>query len=116
LSAGSDSIDLNVKFEISNFLGENRGGVTTSRNNVDTQVIVRSSQSAAIGGLVSNTSNTGFNRQPASSGSGDVLFNLLSSKAFRREQSQFVVFITPVIKTSASAGSEQVKKKFRLRD
>lgn len=117
LGSGSDSIDIQVAFEISNFLGENRGGITTSSNNVETQVIVRSSQSAAIGGLVSNASSTGYNRQPSSTaGSEDVLFNLLSSKAFRRDQSQFVVFITPVIKTSASAGSEQVKKKFRLRE
>ena len=33
-----------------------------------------------------------------------------------QDQSQFVVFVTPIVKTSASSGSEQIKKKFRLRD
>ncbi len=119
IGQGSDSIDLTVDFEISNFLGVKNGMIDRSSNNVSTQVIVRSSQSAAIGGLVTNSSSTGYNRQPASSTPGEadnVLFSLIASKDFRRNQSQFVVFITPVIKTSASAGSEQIKKKFRLRE
>ena len=44
------------------------------------------------------------------------LISLYTSKSFRRNQSQFVVFITPIIKNSASAGSEKIKAKFRLRE
>jgi pilus assembly protein CpaC len=78
-------------------------------------VVVRSGQSAAIGGLISSDTSTGYNKLPANA-STNPLISLYSSKDFRRNQSQFVVFVTPVIKASASAGSENIKRKFRLRE
>ena len=41
---------------------------------------------------------------------------LYSAKDFRRNKNQFVVFVTPIIKASASQGSEGIKRKFRLRE
>lgn len=106
----SDSINLVVNFEVSNVLSHGR----IFERAVTTQVVIRSRQSAAIGGLVSQNSSTGFNKP--GSGGDNPLFSLFASKDFQRAQSQFVVFITPVIKSSASAGAERIKSKFRLRN
>ncbi|MBX9767914.1 MAG: BON domain-containing protein [Bdellovibrionales bacterium] len=115
ISANSDSIQLKINFKLSALLGLSQAGPLTSDNVIETLVTVRSGQSAAIGGLVSNSSGVDYNKLPQGGGANPIL-SLFASKNFRRDQSQFVVFVTPVIKSSASAGAEQVKKKFRLRD
>lgn len=111
----SGSIELQMAFSISSMAGRGPAGAPiTSKNNINTEITVRDRQSAAVGGLVRNSSTTGFNKDPG--GSKNPLISLYASKDFQRDQSQFVVFVTPVIKTSASQGSEQIKKKFRLRE
>ena len=108
----SDLIELNMKFTVSSLLGSTDQGPQIAQNTVQTIVNVRGGQSAAIGGLIRNSSGTDYN--PDSN--PDALFNLYSGKSFRRDKTQFVVFITPSIKASASAGSEKIKRKFRLRE
>jgi pilus assembly protein CpaC len=112
----SDSINLTIEFEISSLIGNTASGPLTSNNQMQTDIVVRSGQSAAVGGLITNRSSTDFNRLPANSAPQNPIISLLASRQFQRDQSQFVVFITPIIKSSASAGSEKIKKKFRLRD
>jgi len=90
-------------------------GPLVSNSQITTVIIVRSGQSAAVGGLISNSSSTDFNKMPKNNGA-DPIISLYASKAFQRNQSQFVVFVTPIIKSSASQGAEKVKQKFRLRD
>lgn len=114
-NANSDSINLSVSFKLKSLLGQTANGPLISDNTIQTAVTVRSTQSAAIGGLVSNSSGTDYNKLPKNA-SDNPLISLYSSKSFRRNQSQFVVFITPIIKNSASAGSEKIKSKFRLRE
>ncbi len=109
----SDSIHLDIQFEISALLGMTNSGPLTSNSNITTSIMVRSEQSAAIGGLVQSSSGTDYNKLPPGSSSNPI-FSLFASKNFRRDQSQFVVFITPVIKSSASEGADRIKKKFRL--
>ena len=46
---------------------------------------------------------------------GGPLFNLLRSKKYVTSKSQYVVFITPEIIESATAGTEDIRKKFRKR-
>jgi pilus assembly protein CpaC len=115
LNARSDSISMDLTFSVKEPAGTTGTGLMISNSEVHTLVIVRSGQSAAVGGLVSNTSSTDYNRVPAGSSSNPI-FSLRASKAFTHKQSQFVVFVTPIIKASASQGSEKIKKKFRLRD
>lgn len=111
----SGSVELEMSFSISSMAGRGAGGAPiTSKNEINTQVTVRDRQSAAIGGLVRNSSTTAYNRP--TSGPANPIVSLYASKDFQRDQSQFVVFVTPIIKTSASQGSEQIKKKFRLRE
>lgn len=115
LGEKSGSVHMDMEFSLSNLLGTGQNGAPiTSSNTIQSTLVVRDRQSAAIGGLIRNSSSTGYNRMPP-----DVknpIISLYASKNFQRNQSQFVVFVTPVIKTSASAGAEQIKKKFRLRD
>ena len=110
----SDSMNLDISFKIDAFLGVMNGGPLTSTNSIETAIVVRSGQSAAIGGLIKSRASTTYNNPD------DVpknpIISLYASKDFQRNQSQFVVFVTPIIKSSASAGSEKIKKKFRLRD
>jgi pilus assembly protein CpaC len=115
LGERSDTISMTVSFEVSALVGSTAAGPRTSKNFIETELSVRSGQSAAIGGLITNRANTGYNRLPAGAPTNPIL-SLYASKEFNRDQSQFVVFITPIIKSSASAGSEKIKQKFRLRD
>lgn len=111
----SGSVQLDMAFSISTMLGTVAGGAPiTAENQINSLLTVRDKQSAAVGGLIKNSSSTGFNRNPG--GASNPIISLYASKDFQRDQSQFVVFITPIIKTSASQGSEQIKKKFRLRE
>lgn len=114
LGEKSGSIKLDMQFSISSMLGTAQNGAPiTAKNQINSTVTVRDRESAAIGGLIKNSTSTGYNRNPASK---NPIINLYASKEFQRDQSQFVVFITPVIKTSASSGSEALKKKFRNRE
>ncbi len=110
----SDTINLNIEFKIDALVGFINDTPIASTNTINTEIVVRSGQSAAIGGLIRTGSSTSYNdpkRLP-----DNPLISLYASKDFRRNKSQFVVFVTPIIKSSASAGSEKIKKKFKLRD
>ena len=110
----SDSVSMTITFELKNFLGDSGKGPIISNNTIQTKVTVRSTQSAAIGGLVGSDSSMDYNRLP--SGVSNPIISLYASKEFQRKQSQFVVFVTPIIMNSASEGSDAVKRKFRLKD
>jgi pilus assembly protein CpaC len=113
LGERSGSVKMDMNFGVSNIVDFSSGIPITSENNITTTVVVRDRQSAALGGLIRNTSSTAYNPP---SGAKNPIVSLYASKSFQRKQSQFVVFVTPVVKTSASAGSEQIKKKFRLHE
>lgn len=113
LGERSGSVKMDMNFSVSNVADFSSGIPITAENNITTTVVVRDRQSAAVGGLISNTASTAYNPP---NGAKNPIISLYASKSFQRKQSQFVVFVTPVVKTSASAGSEQVKKKFRLHE
>ncbi|MGZ3726777.1 MAG: hypothetical protein ACXWQQ_13300 [Pseudobdellovibrio sp.] len=85
----------------------------TSSIFVDTTISVRDRQSAAFAGILRKSSESNYG-SPADDSNPIITFN--ASKDYSRSNSQFVVFVTPIIKSSASTGVDQVKKKFRLRD
>ena len=107
------SVQMSIGFEVVNVVGTTgQAPITTSRR-VQTTVHVQSGLSAVIGGIVSNKFFSDYNREPAQQGA-NPLISFLSSKKFNRSQSQFVVFVTPNIKDSASSGVERIKRKFKL--
>ncbi len=101
-----------VKLELNIQIGEITNSSETSSNSVNTTVTVRDKQSAAVGGLLRSSSGTEYNRVPA--GEGDTLFKMRSSKDLSRAHNQFVIFVTPILKSNASQGIERIKRKFRL--
>lgn len=115
LGARTDSIQLSMEFALKSLVSITDNGPLISDNNIKTTVVVRSGQSAAVGGLVANSSGVNYNKLPENASKNPII-SLNASKDFRRNQSQFVVFVTPIIKTSASQGAEKIKRKFRLRD
>ncbi len=115
LNPRSDSIQLQIEFSMKSYLGQSNGAPMISNSSMNTSIVVRSGQSAAIGGLISNSTGTDYNKLPKNNAT-DPIISLYASKSFQRNQSQFVVFVTPSIKASASQGAEKVKEKFRLRD
>ncbi|MGE4131273.1 MAG: pilus assembly protein [Bdellovibrionales bacterium] len=113
MGARSDSVKLALNFAVKSLLSYSDQGPLTASREIQTVLHVRSGQSAAVGGLITNDSGTNFNKLPAGA-SRNPIISLYASKDFRRNQSQFVVFVTPLIKSSASAGADKIKKKFRL--
>ena len=95
----------------------------TTDNVVTTIVIIKSKESAAIGGVVQNQSTTEYDKPDQNQASGQAngqpaspLFNLIRSKNYSTSKSQYVMFMTPEIIESASTGTEEIRKKFRRRE
>ncbi|MBC7753862.1 MAG: hypothetical protein H7Z71_06465 [Moraxellaceae bacterium] len=88
----------------------NENGQATT--NVSTTISVRDRQSAAFAGTIKKKRDADFG---GPTGAGAVI-TLNAGKKYAKNSSNFVVFVTPIIKASASAGVDQVKKKFRLRE
>lgn len=94
----------------------------TTSNEIATNLIVRSNESAVVGGVAINSTATDYDKDPPfgvaqfdPNAGGVPLFSFLRSKAYRTNRSQFVVFVTPEIIQSASEGTEEIKQKFRRR-
>ena len=79
---------------------------------VNTTVSVRDRQSAALAGIISKKSE---NQYGGPTGAGAYI-TLNHGKGFQKQTSNYVLFVTPIIKSSASAGVEQIKKKFRMKE
>ena len=116
VGAREDGVRLSLSFQMRALAGVTGGKPIMNQRSIKTKVYVRSGLSAAVGGIISSTNTQGFNREPAGSNNseGDPIFNLLSSKAFQRKKNQFVMFVTPVIRSSASTDVEEIKQKFRI--
>ncbi len=117
--------NLNVTVSLPNGTSSDGSPQVTS-NEVKTNLTVKSKDSAVIGGIMQSNSATNYDKndpdggEEASTdedtGQATSLFNLLRSKSYTTQKSQFVVFITPEILDSASKGTEEIRKKFRKRE
>lgn len=131
---GSDSIDLGIQLSLGSVVGNNQGQPIVARNSLATTINVKNGDSAAIGGFAIDEAFAGYNRAPsansAAGGAGQngfgfggannqnpnqsALFNLNRSKAFNRRKQQYIIFVTPEVIKTASAGNEDMTRKFRL--
>ena len=117
-----EKIELALNLKVSLAIG-NDAQITTT-NTINTNLVIKSKESAAIGGVVQNQSSTEYDKTDpalasATAGQGTPatpLFRLLSSKNYSTTKSQYVVFVTPEIIESASVGTEEIRKKFRRRE
>ncbi len=93
LGEKSGSVHMEMSFEVSSMIGSTAmGAPIVSKNQMSSTVTVRDRQSAAVGGLIRNSSSTGYNR-PGSDIKNPII-TLYASKEFAKQQSQFVVFVT----------------------
>jgi len=115
-----EKIEMAVNMSVNVAAGAGTTPITT-KNAISTNVIIKSKESAAIGGVVQNQSNTEFDNEPPSNAQagGTVaspLFRLYRSKSYVTNKTQYVIFLTPEIIESASVGTEEIRKKFRRRE
>ncbi len=109
---------INLKISISVDATSESTPPTTFSNSIDTQVVVKSQESAVIGGVVTNKTSTDYDKDPVTNESienGSALFSFLKSRRYSTNRSQFVIFVTPEVVESASAGSQEIERKFRKR-
>ncbi len=121
-----EKIELGINLSVSIAVPSGNTNPITTNNDIKTNVILKSKESAAIGGVVQNTSttdydNTGNDPAPTTATAGGQqpatpLFRLYRSKSYSTSKSQYVIFVTPEIIESASAGTEEIRKKFRRRE
>ena len=90
--------------------------VNSTSTSITTDVSVRDRQSAAFGGIINKGTNNSYGLPRSGQNGAGAILNMNAAKSRDRINSNSVVFVTPIIKTSASAGVEQVKKKFRLKE
>ncbi len=110
-----EKIKLKITIDISSASGD--APPQTLSNFVDTTVVVKSQESAVIGGVVVNKASTDFDKdgdRPTST-DGSALFSFIKSKKYSTSRSQFVIFVTPEIIESASSGASDIERKFRKR-
>lgn len=111
-----EKINLTIKVSIKATTGDTVP--TELDNSINTQLILKSTESAVIGGVVSNKQTTDFDRDPPTNETvegGSALFSFLKSKKYSTNRSQFVIFVTPEIIESASSGATDIERKFRRR-
>lgn len=113
---GEDKLRLDTFIQFTAFAGAGAGGKPrTTATTMTNTVLIKSGESAALGGLISSDTAKDIDKDPEAGGTGGAtgtaLFSLLRSKAFRTKKTQFVVFITPKIIADASEGTADIKAK-----
>lgn len=89
---------------------------STQANTINTEIIVKSKESAVVGGIVIAKSSTDYDKLPPDQVDGaSPLFNFVRGKSYSNTKTQFVVFVTPEIVESASTSTDDIKRKFRRR-
>lgn len=117
---GSDSIDLGIQISLNSLLGSNPPQI--AKNSLQTQITIKNGDSAALGGHAIDEAVASYNRDgtPAAGGGApggagqSPLFNLSRSKGIVHLKQQYVIFVTPTILRTASSGTEELTRKFRL--
>ncbi len=118
----TEDIEMQIELNQTSLVGRapQSGPPVTAIHKISTKLYVKSNESAAVAGVTSSNIGTDFNKDDPSPGSftggtTNALFSLLHTKAFRKQMSQFVVFITPQIIENASDGTEDLKRNFRVK-
>jgi len=112
-------VDLDVQLKETANAGAGVGGTPILNTRaVNTRLYLKSGDTAAVAGITTQDLSTTFNRDDpnttTATGATKALFNLQRSKNMTKNRGQFVVFISPQIIESASEGTEDLKKNFRI--
>ena len=111
-----ENIDLNLGVTVSSSSGS---PPETAENTIQTNLVVKSEESAVVGGVVVNKNSTDYDKDPPFGEpefeGATPIFSFLRSKSHQNSRNQFAIFITPEIVQSASEGTDDIKRKFRRR-
>ncbi len=115
--AGGDQVTLKMGFQYSSVVGRLIGNTApvTATSNYEGNFSVKSGESAAVMNLITNDLITDFNKDGPGQVPQDPLFSLIRSKAFTKNKSQFVIFVTPQVVESAASGTDDIKKKYGIK-
>ncbi len=113
MGPNEETVHMKINVEVASLGGTTDDGPIVNSRKIKTSLHVRSGLSAVLGGLISSHLSKDYNRLPGNSVKTPII-NLLSSKNYDTSKGQFVVFITPSIKGSASVGVREIKRKFKL--
>ncbi len=102
-----ENLSLNLDIEVSSPTTSTGGYVNFKKSQVATVQYCKSADSVAIGGLISARDTKTFDAVP--SGVSDALIQLYASEDFRRQRSQFVVFVTPAVLRGAREAHRDLK-------
>lgn len=117
----NEKVEIGISVGVSIAAGKSSSGTPLwVENKVNTRLIVKNKESAVVGGVVQNETQTAYDKDPpggeATPEEGySTLFKFLRSKSYTTNKSQYVVFVTPEILESASAETETIRRKFRNR-
>lgn len=118
---GSDSISLGLQVNLQSLVSTDNGAPVVARNSMQTKVNIKNGDSAALGGYGIDNALAGYNREPQrvptggnNNGNASPLFNFNRTKGFRHDKQQYVIFVTPEVLRTASAGTDDITRKFRL--
>ena len=116
----AQDVDVNIDMDQTEQIGTGSGGAPiTDRHHVTTRLYLKSGEVGAVVAVNKQDATTTFNRDPgttttSTSTTTQPLFTLMRSKNMTKDKGQFVVFISPQIIDSASEGTEDLKKNFRM--
>jgi len=111
-----ERVDMNVGVSVSAVEGN---PPNTQEQNVTTHLVVKSRETAVVGGVSIQQSTTAYDKDPpfGQDNFEDVqpLFTFIRSKNLKSSRNQFVVFVTPELIDNAHTGTKDILKKFRQR-
>lgn len=111
----SQDIGLTVDVSVAQLVSMATNGMpVTTENVVNTAVNLKSGDTAAIGGIVQNIGYKGY-VEGTQDDKLNPIIDLTRSKSFQRNKTQFVVFVTPELLSSAVDGSKKGKEAFNVK-
>lgn len=111
----TEDIEMDIDFGYKGLAGKTQTAIISLDHSYKSTVVVKNGESAAIVNALSNAISTAFNKDPVGQVPANPLFTLLRSKAFQKNKTQFVVFVTPQIIESSATGTEDIKSKYGLK-
>ncbi len=116
-----EKIDIGISVNVNISAGKSASGTPLwVENKVKTSLIVKNKESAVVGGVVQNETQTAYDKDPPGGEAtptegSSTLFKFLRSKSYTSNKSQYVVFVTPEVIESASASTAEIRRKFKRR-
>jgi pilus assembly protein CpaC len=114
----------NVVMSVNVSIKLNTGPGTQTNNDINTDIMVKSAETAVLGGVMQSSDITNYDKDdPAPNNANPTtgepapqqIFGVLRSRSQSLAKSQYVIFITPEIVSSAVEATQDIKNKFKKR-